>query len=110
MKQYVIDELRPADFQKLKQYFDENHPAQAVAGLHWIYLDPELLGDLQAQHSGCRPFYFAVELMPNRISAELLVRAAGCIRCRCIAYATAAQRNWFIDRIDAILDKLEIRV
>ena len=50
------------------------------------------------------------DLQEDRIACELLVRAEQVIRCSCIGYATAAQRNWLIDCIDAILEKLDISV
>ena len=108
MKQYVVDESRPSDFDRIKAYLDEHHGADAMAGIYWIPVGERHLTDVQKAHAECRPFYFAVELEPHRLSCELLVRTRNCIRCDCIRYATAEQREWLIDHVDAILYALEI--
>ena len=110
MKQYLIDELRLEDYKKFKTYLDENIKQSPVEGLYWIPLAPEHLAASQAGHSACGPHYLALELQEDRIACELLVRAEQVIRCSCIGYATQAQRNWLIDYIDAILEKLDISV
>ena len=110
MKQYLIDELRLGDYEKIKSYLDDNTKKSPVEGLYWIPLAPEQLAESQAAHPECGPHYFALELQEDRIACELLVRAEQVIRCSCIGYATAAQRNWLIDCIDAILEKLDISV
>jgi hypothetical protein len=110
MKQYVIDELRSKDFEKIKNYFDKHFAASEIDEIYWIHLDQEILTETQISHSECKPFYFAVELEPGKISCELLVRAGSKIRCNCINYATETQRGWLIRLIDSILEKLEINV
>lgn len=110
MKQYVIDELRPEDHAKLKSYLDQHYAVAQFDGLYHIPIDDALLNDVQKAHEACRPHYFALELLPDRLACELLVRTKQQIRCQCIAYATQAQRNWLIDWLDAILERLEISV
>lgn len=51
---------------------------------------------------------FALKLEQNLLACELLVRTQKHIRCDCMAYATEKQRNWLIDQIDAVLEKLAI--
>lgn len=110
MKQYVIDELSFKDCEKIKNYFDRHFGASEVGGIYWVHLDQEILAETQISHSECKPFYFAIELEPGKISCEFLVRTENKIRCSCINYATETQRNWFICLIDSILEKLEINV
>jgi hypothetical protein len=110
MKQYVIDQLRPDDYRRLQEYLDAEFGDSGVADLYWIPVAPELLSEEQARHAECQPLCFAAELMEDRLSCELLVRTRNRMRCSCIAYATTAQRNWFIDAMDAILERLEISV
>lgn len=111
MKQYVIDQLRLEDHETLKKYMDERFGGSGIGGLYWIPLDTEYYSDIQKSHqAGCGPFYFAVELMEERLSCELLVRTTGRMRCDCIAYADTAQRNWIIDAMDAILEKLGVSI
>lgn len=110
MKQYLVDELRPADHAKLKAYLDERYAVAEFEGLYWIPLDPALLEGEQKNHPDCRPFYFALELLPDRLACELLVRTRQHVHCQCIQYATERQRNWLIDSIEAALAHLGISV
>ncbi|MBW2661092.1 MAG: hypothetical protein JRD93_03670 [Deltaproteobacteria bacterium] len=109
MKQYIIDELRSTDYKKVRAYLDENFESSSMDGLYWIPLDQEMLSDIQAEHTECQPFYFAIDVEPEVMSCELLVRSKNIIRCNCIGYATELQRNWIIQVIDAIFEKLEIK-
>ena len=108
MKQYVIDQLRPADFEAVKVYLEENFESSDVGGIYWIPLSRELLTDIQAEHIECQPFYFAVDLEQNYMSSEFLVRTKNKMRCSCMNYATEKQRNRIIQFADAIFEKLEI--
>ena len=108
MKQYVIDEIRPADYDKLKAYLDDAFGREAMDGLYWMPLDSDLLSDVQRSHPACAPFYLALELGEDRLTGELLVRTHQRVRCDCIGYADARQRDWLIGRMDAIFEKLGI--
>lgn len=110
MKQYVIDELRPTDYQKLKAFLDDKWGTAEFGGVYWIPLVTDQLGTTQTEHESCQPFHFALELEPTRLSCELLVRTRQRIRCDCIAYASEKQRNWIIGYLDDILEKLAISV
>jgi len=110
MKQYVIDELRPKDYEMIKAYMEENFSSSEVAGIYWIPLDQKILTKVQAEHTNCQPFYFAVDLEPNLMSFELLVRTINRVRCSCMGYATEKQRNWIIEFADSIFEKLEIKI
>ncbi len=108
MKQYIIDDLRLGEYEKIKTYLDENVGSSKIDGIYWIQLDENILTDIQSEHKECQPFYFALDIEPNAISCELLVRSRSIIRCNCISYATEFQRNWIIQFVDSILEKLEI--
>ncbi len=110
MKQYVIDELRPEDYKKVKSYMDEYFGFSKIDGIYWIPIDVEILSGIQKEHEQCQPYYFAVDLESNLMACELLVRTREKIRCNCISYATEQQRNWLINLIDAIFEKLEVFV
>ncbi len=104
MKQYVIDEFRIKDWKKIQSLIDDAFGPPKMKSIYWIYLDRDILTDVQAKHTDCQPFYFAIELVPEKkISCELLVRAENKIRCFCIHYATEIQRNWLIKKIDSLL-------
>jgi len=108
MKQYVIDELRAADYESLLAYLQEHYGSAAMDGIFWIPIENGFLTDIQKTHRECQPHYFAVDLADNRLAVELLVRTKSTLRCDCICYATEAQRNWLIALIDDIFNQLEI--
>lgn len=108
MKQYVIDELRPEDYQKIKAYLDDNFSVAGFDGLYWLPLDEAAYEGVQAEHADCQPFYFALELTPERLACELLVRTNNRLKCKCIQYASTDQIDWLIRSVDAISDRLGI--
>ena len=110
MKQYVIDELRPEDYEKIKSYMDENFGSSALDGIYRVLMDQNMLSDVQAEHVECQPFYFAIDLEPNLLSCELLVRAKNRMRCSCIGYATDEQRDWILRFVDTIFERFEIKI
>ena len=110
MKQFVIDELRPWDFEKLKAYLDDTFGSGAVDGLYWLRIATEVLSELQSEHKECQPFFFAIDLESDRVVIELLVRTKSRVRCACMSYATETQCNWLMRQMDAIFAELEITV
>ena len=108
MKQYVIDEIRLEDHQKIEQYLDTSYGPVEMGGIYWIPLPAEVLTEIQRAHTDCQPFYFAIELEEGRLALELLVRTKNRIRCDCIGYASEEQRVWIMAVVDAIFEKLAI--
>ncbi len=109
MKQYVVDELRPADYKALKTYLDEQYGPSEMDGIYWIPVAADILTDIQSEHLECRPQYFTVDLDGNRLACEFLVRSKNRVRCDCIDYATENQRKWLIGLIDNIFNRLQIK-
>lgn len=110
MKQYVIDGLRLEDYQKLKDYLDSSVESSSLTGIYWIEIEPSLLTPVQQEHHNCKPHVFALMLEETYLSCEFLVRIKNNIKCDCMAFATPEQRSWLIDMVDAILEKLDIRI
>jgi len=108
MKQYVIDELRPQDQEKIKKYMDAHFGPADMGDIYWIPLDPALYDSKQQSHDECSPFFFTVHLDSTSFVAELLVRTKNRIRCDCIQYATKEQFLWLINCFNAIFERLEI--
>lgn len=108
MKQYVIDEIRSADHEKIKSYLDAEFGPAEMGSIYWIAVPEEVLNEVQIAHKPCQPFFFALDLEPERLSCELLIRTRRHVRCDCISYATESQRNWLISVLDAVFEKLEI--
>jgi len=108
MKQYVIDELRPGEYEKIRSFLDDTIGPSAMENIYFVPVPLELLSDTQRRHTDCRPHCFAVELDETRVSCELLVRTPHRIRCDCITYATAGQREWLMAYMDSLLERLGI--
>jgi hypothetical protein len=110
MKQYVVDQLRYPDYEKLKALLDQRYGEAVMGAVYWIPLEREVLSPIQLEHRECQPHVAAVELEETRLSMELLVRTRNRIRCSCIAYASERQRNWLIHIVDCMLEQLGISV
>jgi hypothetical protein len=110
MKQYVVDQLRYLDYEKLKAYLDQTYGPAEMGGIYWVRLEKELLTPVQGEHRECQPFVAALDLQETRLSLELLVRTRSRIRCGCIAYADDHQRSWLIGLVDRMLTQMEISV
>ena len=110
MKQYVIDELNPQDRDKVDDYLKRYAQPAGLDGMYWLPIEEDLLSPEQRSHNDCKPFVFALELLPDRLICELLVRTCNRVRCNCIAFATSEQREWLIETVDAILNKLGVKV
>ena len=110
MKQYVIDELNAQERQAVAAHLERHAQSSGVDGLYWLPIGEDLLAPEQQAHHDCKPFAFALELLPDRLVCELLVRTRSRVRCSCIAYATPEQRSWLMDTIDAIFPALGIKV
>lgn len=108
MKQYVIDEIRYQDYEKIKNYLDDTFGESGFDGLYWLPVEMGMLSEVQKDHDSCAPFFMALELKEDRLTGELLVRTRNRVRCDCIHYADDRQRNWLIRQVDAIFEKLEI--
>ena len=108
MKQYVIDELRPEDHNKIKQYLDETYGAAEMGAIYWVPVAANMLTEIQRAHVACQPYYFAIDLEENRLALELLVRTKNRVRCTCIGYASKDQRAWIMEAVDAIFEHLDI--
>ena len=105
MRQYVIDELRLDDYEKIKAWMDETYGPPSVPGIYWIPVDDALLSEVQAEHTTCRPFYFTIELEQDHLSCELLIRTRKTLKCDCMAYASKEQRDWIIQFADTIFER-----
>lgn len=111
MRNYMIDELNPADTQKIEDRFKELGLDGVVDGIYWLPLPDDILEPEQLRHKDdCGPHCLALECGDNYISLELLVRAKKTMRCSCIAYATSAQREHMMTFLDTFLKELEISV
>lgn len=109
MKQYVIDELRPLDQEKLKAYFDKSFGPAEIGEIYWLPVEPDLYDDIQAAHQDCHPLFVAMQLTETALILELLVRTKNRIRCDCIRYVSEDQFLWLVRVVDSIFERLKIK-
>ena len=110
MKQYVIDQLRGPDYERIRDYLDANAEKTFMEDMYWVNLPPGLYSAVQKEHESCHPFYFAVNLSPTQVDFEFLIRSRQIIRCSCIAYATAKQRDYIMDYADEMIRRLDMKI
>ena len=110
MKQYVIDQLRPSDYEQIRNFLDDNAQRTALDGIYWVDFPDDLCSTVQVEHVQCRPHYFAVNLELDEVSFELLIRSKQVLRCSCIEYATPDQREHIIRFADRMLEDLGIKI
>jgi len=110
MKQYVIDQLRELDYEKILEFLKKNADASEFGGIFWVMLPVELYSDIQREHKQCHPFCFAVNLSFKQVDFELLTRSRRIMRCTCISYADGKQRDYIMDYADRMLEELNIRL
>jgi hypothetical protein len=109
MRQYVIDELSPSDYKRVRGFLNEKLGHSGIDRLYWLPLPGEILSGLQKSHADCRPFFFAIHLESGRMICEFLIRTKSRVNCDCLGYATAPQVSWLIAFADHVLSELGIR-
>ena len=109
MRQYVVDQLTPDDYRKLRSHFEETYGKPDFETLFWLPIETFSMSEIQQTHIDCQPYFVAVDLQEDQLVCELLVRTKNKMRCDCMGYATELQRNTIIDLIDSLLDELGIR-
>ncbi len=110
MRLYVIEDIYPEHMERIKSALSERGLTASLDDLYWLPAPQELLNQEQREHTDCGPHCLALELGPDWLKLELLVRARNRIRCSCIAYAGPRLREHMIDWLDSLLKELDIPV
>lgn len=110
MRSYFIDEIGPEFMDRLRKNLQDKGLGGTIEEIFWLPVPKALLSDEQREHADCGPHCVALELGPDWISLELLVRARNNLHCSCIAYANSAQREHCIEFLDKLLRDLDIPV
>ncbi|MBW1966467.1 MAG: hypothetical protein JRI48_03605 [Deltaproteobacteria bacterium] len=113
MRQYVVDELRPKEVEKIREYLDENCDLSDIEGLYWLKIPDDILSPAQYEHKSCQPHCVAIELGDKWVKFEMLVRSRQkirWIRCKCVSFATHQQRAFLLSFVDNLLDRTGIRI
>lgn len=110
MRQYVVDELRAKEVEKIKEYLDKYCDLSDIGGLYWLKIPNDILSPTQYEHKSCQPHCAAIELGDKWVKFEMLVRSRQKIRCECVSYATTQQRTFLLSFVDNLLDQTGIRI
>ncbi len=108
MRQYVVDELRKNELERVEQYLKNHCEAAGVNRLYWLKIPDELLSDIQAEHKDCAPFCIGIEITDDSVVFEMLVRSRQKLRCSCISYASEQQRGFILNFADRLVKETEI--
>ena len=109
MRQYMIDQLSREERANIESYLKRTLQPGPVEGVFWLEVPQDLLSKDQRLHDECAPFFFGVELTKEAVCFELLVRGQTNLHCSCIAYASAAQRDFVLQFVDKMLEEEQIR-
>lgn len=109
MRTYCIDELREEETARLAERLKRAALAAGMPDLYWLPVPETLLNGVQQEHLGeCGPYAMALELFPDALRLELLVRARNRLRCDCVAYAGPELVVHMIDHVNGLLRELDI--
>lgn len=103
MRQYMIDELRQEELNRIKNYLEFNCEASELDGLYWLHIPENYLNKTQLEHKACMPYSAAIELGGSWVKFEMLIRSRKKIRCNCVALATNEQRQFILEFADRLL-------
>ena len=107
MRSFLIDELDESLIAQLGAILDERELASGIKNLYWLPLDEDMLTPLQKEHAAeCGPHCMALELLPNGVRLELLVRARGKVQCECVGYTSAEAEQVMIQRLSSLVDEI----
>ena len=109
MRQYRIDELSREERANIESYLKRTLRRAPMDGVYWIEVPQDLLSAEQRDHGECGPFFIAVELEPEAVCFELLVRSQTNLHSSCIAYASEAQREFVLRFADQMLVEEQVR-
>ena len=105
----MVDELTKEERDNIDSYLKRTVTQGSLAGLFFLEVPQDILGEAQIGHAECAPFCFAIELEGECLKFELLVRSKTNMHCTCIAHATPAQRNYVLQFADTLLEEEHIR-
>lgn len=104
MRQYVIDELRLGEIDRIRTYLAKHCQMSDLNDCYWLLLPEDTLSVLQKEHlASCGPFAVGVLVEKERLVIEFLVRSRKKIRCNCISFANSKQREFILAFADELV-------
>ena len=109
MRTYSIDQLDEKDIASITGRLTAMDLQAGLDGVFWLPIPPEMLSPVQREHeSRCGPYCMALEVEPESVHLELLVRGMGRIRCECVSFAAPELRNHMILYLESMLTELGV--
>lgn len=109
MRAYLLDEIPTVSLEKIKGFLEENALHSRIDGIYWVQIPDDVLTKEQCSHQACRPHVFAVELGPDWVRLEFLIRSLHTMQCTCLGYCTEPQRHFVMHFADNMLKALDIQ-
>ncbi len=109
MREYLVSDLTEAQTSQIENELKKRGWAASLEHMFWLPLPECALSSVQKSHCPkCAPYVAAVEVEPNCLRAELLVRSQSSLHCECIAYAEPDQVAYTMNELHSILQGLNI--
>lgn len=108
MRSYLIDEISRPQMERIRGFLQRKAVRSRLEDVFWVEFPEGLLEEAQAGHVTCRPHVFAVELGPDWVKFELLVRSLKVAHCPCHSYCTPRQREYVLGLAHEMITDLEI--
>ena len=106
MRQYSIDELGPAKVREVREYLDSHCEKSGLENIYWLRIPDDMLSPDQYSHKQCQPHCAGIEVGERQVVFEMLVRSRNSLKCSCISYATAQQRQFILAFADRMCQEL----
>jgi hypothetical protein len=109
MRYYMIDDLTAENVQTLAASLKNMNLVSGLESFFWLPVPHGHLSQLQIEHEkSCGPHVMGLELLPDSLRLELLVRARGSLRCECVRYAESGLRSYMMTWLDQCLSDCQI--
>ena len=109
MRKLVLDEISAQDMERIRDYLNSNAVPSEIEDLYWVELTGDLLDERQSVHHACQPYRFAVELTPDAVHLEMLIRSRTTLLCDCIRYASPVQVQFILRFADRLVEACKVR-
>ncbi len=110
MRTYTIDQLEEGDIAAINSRLLDLELQAGLEGVYWLPVPKDMLTPLQTEHfEQCGPYCLALEVGPNAVHMELLVRGMGRISCGCLSFAAPSLRDHMIAYLEDLLRDLGIK-
>ena len=110
MRQYVIDELKPDEVKKIREYLEARCDKSGLGNILWLNIPEACLTQEQKDHASCAPHVAGIELMDDAVSFEMLIRSRNRMRCSCIGFASGQQRDFILEFVDEMIRKTGLKI